>query len=74
MKKNQHQETEVQDSGGGDGFLSTDDLLKRVPISRGTLNNRMKDGTIPFIKLGHRVVFDWATVQESLLRRQRQAA
>lgn len=54
------------------GFLDADALLQRVPFSRGTLRNRMKDGTIPFIRAGgRRIIFDWPSVRDALLRMQR---
>jgi hypothetical protein len=54
----------------GDGFLSKEDLLKRVPWSVGTLSNRLKQGC-PHIKDGRRVLFHWPSVSDWLLRRQR---
>jgi predicted site-specific integrase-resolvase len=50
-------------------------LLKRVPISRGTLRNWMSNGSIPFIRAkGRRLLFDWPSVREALLRMQRGGA
>jgi predicted site-specific integrase-resolvase len=60
---------------GDDGFLSADELLKKLPVSRGTLHNYVKQGVIPCVRLGgRRILFHWPSVQESLLRRQRQVA
>ena len=53
------------------GLLDKTGLLKLVPWSSGTLSNRMKSGDIPYIKIGARVMFDWPSVKQSLLRRQR---
>lgn len=56
------------------GFLDADALLERLPISRGTLRNWMKKGSIPYIRTGgRRILFDWASVREALPRRQRTA-
>ena len=53
-------------------FLSATALLDRLPVSRRTLHNWMKDGTIPYIKTsGRRVLFDWPSVRAALLRKQR---
>jgi hypothetical protein len=54
-----------------DGFLSTQELLERIPISAGTLANWRKSGSIPFVKLGRRVIFHFPSVVEALLRMQR---
>jgi hypothetical protein len=56
--------------GGEDGFLDKDGLLKRVPWSPGTLQNRMRSG-LPHIKDGRRVLFHWPSVSDWLLRQQR---
>ena len=54
------------------GFIDTTAFLKLVPVSRATLGNWMRDGKIPYIKNGgRRVLFDWPTVREALLRKQR---
>jgi predicted site-specific integrase-resolvase len=52
----------------------TDELLKRLPISRGTLHNYIKAGKIPCVKLNHRLMFFWPNVRDALLRQQREAA
>jgi hypothetical protein len=46
-------------------------LLARLPISRRTLGNWKAKGILPFIKIGRRCLYDWASVQGALLRRQR---
>lgn len=53
------------------GFLTVNQLLERLPISRRTLAKHRMAGKIPSIQLGDRVLFDWATVREALLRQQR---
>ncbi len=54
------------------GFLSADQLLTRLPISRGTLRNWCADGSIPYIATpGRRILFDWPSVRAAMLRRQR---
>jgi predicted site-specific integrase-resolvase len=58
----------------GDGFLSANELLDRLPISRGTLGNYIKAGKIPVIKMNHRLLFSWPNVREALLRQQRGGA
>ena len=53
-------------------FIDADELLRRIPICRGTLRNRMREGKIPFIRIGGRkLCFHWNSVQEALLRQQR---
>jgi hypothetical protein len=56
------------------GFITEDELVERLKISRGTAINHRKNGLLPFVKLGHAVRYHWPSVQESLLRRQREAA
>jgi hypothetical protein len=58
------------------GFLDADELLKRIPVSKGTLLNWRNTGKIPFVKIGggRRVLYHWPSVQEALLRMQRNAA
>ena len=54
-------------------FLSKEQLLTRLPISRGTLDNWRRAGSIPSVKLsGRRVLFHWPSVEAALLRMQRQ--
>jgi len=56
-----------------DEFLTADELLERLPLGRGSLRARMKDGTIPFIKNpgGRKLLFFWPAVCEALQRQQR---
>lgn len=65
-------EAQESEKDAVDCFLDVEQLLKRLPISRGTLRNWMANGSIPYIKAqGRRIIFDWPSVRESLLRRQR---
>jgi hypothetical protein len=52
-------------------FIDEKQLLARLPISRGTLGNWKAKGLLPYIKIGRRCLYDWASVQSALLRRQR---
>jgi hypothetical protein len=52
------------------GFIDEKQLLARLPVSRGTLSNWKAKGILPFIKIGRRCLYDWASVQGALLRRQ----
>ena len=56
---------------GQTGFIDEKQLLARLPISRGTLGNWKAKGLLPYIKIGSRCLYDWASVQGALLRRQR---
>jgi len=56
-------------------FVTANDLIRFVPMGRGALRARMKDGTIPFIRLGERIYhFHLPSVRESLIRRQQGGA
>jgi hypothetical protein len=54
------------------GLLTVPEILPLLKISRRTLNSRIADGSLPAIKLGKRLLFDWESVRQSLIRRQRQ--
>jgi hypothetical protein len=56
---------------GETGFIDERQLLARLPISRRTLGNWKAKGILPYIKIGRRCLYDWASVQGALLRRQR---
>ena len=56
---------------GESGFIDEKQLLARLPISRGTLGNWKAKGLLPYIKIGRRCLYDWASVQAALLCRQR---
>jgi hypothetical protein len=53
------------------GFIDEKRLLARLPISRRTLGNWKAKGILPYIKIGRRCLYDWASVQGALLRQQR---
>jgi hypothetical protein len=55
------------------GFISEGELLKRLPVCRRTLGNWKERGLIPYIRLGRRVIYDWDSVRDSLLRQQQGA-
>jgi predicted site-specific integrase-resolvase len=53
------------------GFITSRDLLARIPISRRTLFEWRSTGKIPFVRLhGSKVLFHWPSVEQALLRRQ----
>ena len=55
-----------------DGFISTDEVCKRLQVSRGTIANWRKHGLPHVITPGARSVrFFWPCVREYLLRQQR---
>jgi hypothetical protein len=56
---------------GERAFMDEKELLGKLPISRRTLGNWKTAGVIPYIKIGRRCLYDWASVQGALLRRQR---
>ncbi|PYJ56792.1 MAG: hypothetical protein DME24_21125 [Verrucomicrobia bacterium] len=60
-----------QPTSGDTGFIDEKRLLARLPISRRTLGNWKAKGLLPYIKIGRRCLYDWASVQGALLRRQR---
>jgi hypothetical protein len=53
------------------GFIGEKQLLARLPISRRTLGSWKATGVLPYIKIGRRCLYDWASVQGALLRRQK---
>ena len=54
------------------GFIDTDELLRRLPVSRGTIQNWCRSGKIPFIKTpGRRILFCWENVANALRRMER---
>jgi hypothetical protein len=60
-----------QTASGEPGFIDEKRLLAKLPISRRTLGNWKAKGLLPYIKIGRRCLYDWASVQGALLRRQR---
>jgi len=67
-------DNDIKSATADEGFISADELLKRLPVSRGTLHNWIKAGKIPVVKLNHRLLFFYPNVRDALLRQQRQAA
>jgi len=61
----------MENAGGESAFMDEKQLLAKLPISRRTLGNWKTTGVIPYIKIGRRCLYDWASVHGALLRRQR---
>jgi hypothetical protein len=61
----------IQTASDQAGFIDEKKLLARLPISRRTLGNWKAKGLLPFIKIGRRCLYDWPSVHDALLRRQR---
>jgi len=62
----------LREKGGGEpAFMDEKQLLAKLPISRRTLGNWKATGVLPYIKIGRRCLYDWASVHGALLRRQR---
>jgi predicted DNA-binding transcriptional regulator AlpA len=55
------------------GFIDEKQLLARLPISRRTGWNWRNSGKIPYVKIGRRILYHWASVESALLRQQRGA-
>ncbi len=53
------------------GFIDRAELARRLKVSIGTIHNHCKNGRLAYIKLGHRVLFDWETTRQQLLRQAR---
>jgi excisionase family DNA binding protein len=53
------------------GLIDTRELGRRLRVSKGTVENWRKQGLLPFIQLGRSIRFDWPTVHEALMRKQR---
>jgi excisionase family DNA binding protein len=58
---------------GPAALLTVPELLARLRISRRTLHDHIRNGRVPAIRLGKRILFSWPVVLESLLRQQRAA-
>jgi hypothetical protein len=61
----------TKNASGERAFMDEKELLTKLPISRRTLGNWKASGVLPYIKLGRSCLYDWASVQGALLRRQR---
>jgi predicted site-specific integrase-resolvase len=58
-------------SASQDKFLSENELLTRLPISRRTAFNWIQSGKLPCVKINRRKLFHWPSVEAALLRQQR---
>jgi hypothetical protein len=56
----------------GDIYLDNADMIKLMKISKGTLNNWRKNGTIPYSKLGHKFYYLLSDVEKLIEQHQRQ--
>ena len=61
----------TEKASGEPAFMDEKQLLAKLPISRRTLGNWKAKGVLPYIKIGRRCLYDWASVHGALLRRQR---
>jgi hypothetical protein len=61
----------TEKASGEPAFMDEKQLLAKLPISRRTLGNWKATGVLPYIKIGRRCLYDWASVHGALLRRQR---
>ena len=61
----------TEKASGERAFMDEKQLLVRLPISRRTLGNWKAKGVLPYIKIGRRCLYDWTSVHDALLRRQR---
>jgi hypothetical protein len=52
------------------GFLTEAELQTKIPVCRRTISYWRKQGKLPFIKFGKRILFHWPTVEGALLRHQ----
>ena len=53
-------------------FITTEQLMARLPVCSKTLRNWRVGGKLPYIALnGKRCMYHWPSVQASLLRAQR---
>jgi hypothetical protein len=65
------------DTGTGDklpgwtGMVDTAGLMQHLPLCRRSIFMLRKQGKLPYIKLGAKVLFHLPSVQEALLRMQR---
>jgi predicted site-specific integrase-resolvase len=57
------------------GFIDNAEMLRRIPVSLGTLQNWRKAGKLPFVALTkRRVLYHWPSVEQALLRMQQGGA
>ena len=51
-----------------EGYITKQEVARRLNKSVRTIENWQKRGYIPFIKAGHSVLFQWADIQTHLQR------
>lgn len=75
MSNNNNANTPDASTGkAADEFLTAEEVAARLKIGRETLRHHMRDGKIPFIRLGQRKLqFFWPDVLESVRRQTRGA-
>lgn len=61
----EHLRPAPRDNGG---LISLDDLTKEIALSAGTIRARVRDGSLPAIRIGRRVLFDLAAVRAAMER------
>ena len=64
-------QTTIEQPAAPKEFLTTEELLAKLPVCRKTLFSYCAKGKLPSVKLGRRVLFHWPSVQAALLRQQR---
>ena len=55
-------------ASGTDGYITKEEVAKRLKKTVRTIENWQARGIIPFIKVGRSVLFDWPDVQAHLQR------
>ena len=54
-------------------FIDEPECLRRVPVSRRTWFDWREKKGLPYIRVGKRILYDWDSVRQWLLRQQRAA-
>jgi hypothetical protein len=52
-------------------FIDEPEALRRVPVSRRTWFGWREKKGLPYIRVGKRILYDWDSVRQWLLRQQR---
>jgi hypothetical protein len=52
-------------------FIDERELLRRIPVSRRTAFTWVQNGKLPCVKINRRKLFHWPSVEQALLRQQR---
>jgi hypothetical protein len=52
-------------------FIDEKEALRRIPVSRRTWYCWREERGLPYIRVGGRVLYDWASVRQWMLRQQR---